>query len=153
MTVTRGRGAIIADLAGRPAPSYHHAPLSAFSALPPARAFIDGASVDAQSGETFDTYAPATGEVLAAVAACGPEDVDRAVGLIVREPVGVVAAVLPRNFPASMLAWKLGPALAATEVGRHFLRYSADSNLKRIVLEQYSELKTMWFALGTGPAA
>lgn len=117
-------------------------------------------------------------------------------GLIVREPVGVVGAVLPWNFPAAMLGWKLRPALAAgnsvivkpaelsplsalriaelaaeagipegvlnvvpghgetagralglhedvdavsftgsTEVGRHFLRYSADSNLKRITLE------------------
>ncbi|MEF2976247.1 aldehyde dehydrogenase [Subtercola sp. YIM 133946] len=34
-------------------------------------------------------------------------------GLTVREPVGVVGAVLPWNFPASMLAWKIGPALAA----------------------------------------
>ena len=33
-------------------------------------------------------------------------------GLIVREPVGVVAAVLPWNFPLMMLAWKIGPALA-----------------------------------------
>lgn len=31
--------------------------------------------------------------------------------LIVREPVGVVGAVLPWNFPASMLAWKIAPAL------------------------------------------
>jgi gamma-glutamyl-gamma-aminobutyraldehyde dehydrogenase len=35
-----------------------------------------------------------------------------AVGLIVREPVGVVGAVLPWNFPLLMLAWKIGPALA-----------------------------------------
>ena len=33
--------------------------------------------------------------------------------MIVREPVGVVAAVLPWNFPLLMLAWKIGPALAA----------------------------------------
>lgn len=33
-------------------------------------------------------------------------------GFIVREPIGVVAAVLPWNFPLMMLAWKLGPALA-----------------------------------------
>ena len=35
-----------------------------------------------------------------------------AVALIVREPVGVVAAVLPWNFPLMMMAWKIGPALA-----------------------------------------
>jgi gamma-glutamyl-gamma-aminobutyraldehyde dehydrogenase len=116
--------------------------------------------------------------------------------LITREPIGVVAAVLPWNFPMATLSWKLAPALAAgnsvivkpaelspfstlrlarlaqqagipdgvlqvlpghghvtgkalglhpdvdvvtftgsTEVGRHFLRYAADSNLKSIVLE------------------
>lgn len=36
-----------------------------------------------------------------------------AVAMIVREPIGVVACVLPWNFPLLMLAWKLGPALAA----------------------------------------
>jgi gamma-glutamyl-gamma-aminobutyraldehyde dehydrogenase len=33
--------------------------------------------------------------------------------MIVREPVGVVGLVLPWNFPLLMLAWKIGPALAA----------------------------------------
>jgi 4-(gamma-glutamylamino)butanal dehydrogenase len=121
---------------------------------------------------------------------------DDAIAMIVREPVGVVGAVLPWNFPLLMLAWKIGPALAAgnsvivkpaeqtaltalrvaelaaeaglprgvlqvlpgdgpsvgeplgmhpdvdmisftgsTETGRRFLRYAADSNLKRVVLE------------------
>ena len=32
--------------------------------------------------------------------------------LIVREPLGVVAAVVPWNYPLSMAAWKIGPALA-----------------------------------------
>jgi len=121
---------------------------------------------------------------------------DDAISMIVRQPVGVVAAVLPWNFPLLMMAWKIGPALAAgnsvivkpaeqtsltalrlaeiahmagiprgvlqvlpgdgpgvgeplgrhmgidmisftgsTETGRRFLRYAADSNLKRVVLE------------------
>ena len=38
---------------------------------------------------------------------------DDAMAMIVREPLGVVACVLPWNFPLLMLAWKLGPALAA----------------------------------------
>ncbi len=119
-----------------------------------------------------------------------------AVAMIVREPVGVVGAVIPWNYPALMAAWKLGPALAtgnavvmkparftslsllriaeiateaglppgvlnvvpgggdsvggaigrhmdidavaftgSTEVGRSFLEYSAQSNLKRVMLE------------------
>jgi len=33
--------------------------------------------------------------------------------LLVREPVGVVAAIIPWNFPLKMAVWKLGPALAA----------------------------------------
>lgn len=33
-------------------------------------------------------------------------------GLVTREPVGVVAAIVPWNFPLMMACWKLGPALA-----------------------------------------
>ena len=40
------------------------------------QAFVD---VDAASGETFDCVNPATGRVIASVAACDAEDVDRAV--------------------------------------------------------------------------
>jgi acyl-CoA reductase-like NAD-dependent aldehyde dehydrogenase len=35
-----------------------------------------------------------------------------ALALITREPLGVVGAVVPWNFPLMMAAWKLGPALA-----------------------------------------
>ncbi len=119
-----------------------------------------------------------------------------AVAMVVREPSGVVGAVIPWNYPAQMAAWKLGPVLAtgnsivikpagqtalsllriaelggeagipagvlnvvpgsgevvgvaiarhpdidvvaftgSTEVGRSFLHHSADTNLKRVVLE------------------
>jgi gamma-glutamyl-gamma-aminobutyraldehyde dehydrogenase len=44
-----------------------------------AQAFIDGQFVDAASGRTFDSINPATGAVLARVAECDAEDVDRAV--------------------------------------------------------------------------
>ena len=121
---------------------------------------------------------------------------DDAISMIVREPIGVVAAVLPWNFPMLMMAWKIGPALAAgnsvivkpaeqtsmtalriaelameagiprgvlqvlpgdgptvgeplgrhmdvdivsftgsTDTGRLFLKYAAESNLKKVVLE------------------
>ncbi|MBH3426808.1 aldehyde dehydrogenase [Pseudomonas alkylphenolica] len=33
-------------------------------------------------------------------------------GLVTRSPVGVVAAIVPWNFPLMMACWKLGPALA-----------------------------------------
>lgn len=33
--------------------------------------------------------------------------------LLVREPIGVVGAIIPWNFPLKMAIWKLGPALAA----------------------------------------
>ncbi len=33
--------------------------------------------------------------------------------MIVREPIGVIAAVVPWNFPLLLACWKLGPALAA----------------------------------------
>jgi gamma-glutamyl-gamma-aminobutyraldehyde dehydrogenase len=37
-----------------------------------------------------------------------PDDV---VSLVTREPVGVVAAIVPWNFPLTMMAWKVAPAL------------------------------------------
>jgi acyl-CoA reductase-like NAD-dependent aldehyde dehydrogenase len=119
-----------------------------------------------------------------------------AISLIRREPLGVVAAVVPWNFPLLMAAWKLGPIMAAgnsvilkpaeqssltaiklgelsieagipegvfnvvpglgeeagkalglhmqvdavaftgsTEVGKYFLQYSGQSNMKRVGLE------------------
>jgi len=166
----------------------------------PTQAFIDGSFRPAQSGKTFDSVNPATGDVLAKIAACDATDVDFAVekardafedgrwsrlhpserkealiklaklmkrnarelavmesldsgktiydcetvdipetihcllwhaelidkiydqvapssddhiAMVVREPVGVVGLVLPWNFPLLMLAWKIGPALAA----------------------------------------
>jgi acyl-CoA reductase-like NAD-dependent aldehyde dehydrogenase len=32
---------------------------------------------------------------------------------VVKEPVGVVGAIIPWNYPTSLMCWKLGPALAA----------------------------------------
>ncbi len=166
----------------------------------PASAYIDGGYRPANSGKTFATTNPATGETIAHIAACGAKDVDLAVSkareafedgrwsrlppterkdvlirfakllsrnarelavmestdsgktifdcetvdlpetihcikwhaevidkiydqvapasddhmaMILREPIGVVGLVLPWNFPLLMLAWKIGPALAA----------------------------------------
>lgn len=142
--------------------------------------------------ETFEWYAETADKVFGKVAPTG----SAALGLIVQEPIGVVGAVLPWNFPAQMYAWKVAPALimgnsvivkpaeltslsayrltelayeagvpkealqmvcglgenvgaalgrhmdvdmvsftGSTEVGRLFLQYAAESNLKEIVLE------------------
>ncbi|MEX1264918.1 MAG: aldehyde dehydrogenase [Actinomycetota bacterium] len=247
------------------------------------RAFINGAYVDAVSGETFECLTPLTGERIASVASCADADVDLAVigarqafesgvwsrsapkhrkrvllrlaelveehreelstletldmgkpirdardvdipaaaeciayyaealdklydevaptgqsdvVMVVREPLGVIGAVVPWNFPLLLAAWKIGPALAtgnsvvlkpaeqspltalrvaelaveagvpdgvlqvipgfgntagqaigrhpdvdmvaftgSTEVGKMFLRYAGESNMKRVVLE------------------
>lgn len=42
-----------------------------------------------------------------------PTPAPRAIAMIRREPVGVVGAVVPWNFPLQMAVWKLAPALAA----------------------------------------
>ncbi len=58
--------------------------------------------------DTFYWYAEAIDKVFGKVAPTGKD----ALGLIVTEPIGVVGAVLPWNFPAQMFAWKVAPALA-----------------------------------------
>jgi acyl-CoA reductase-like NAD-dependent aldehyde dehydrogenase len=54
-------------------------------------------------------YAEAVDKVYDEIAPTGPN----ALALITREPMGVVGAVVPWNYPMIMAAWKLGPALAA----------------------------------------
>ncbi|MGY0613781.1 aldehyde dehydrogenase [Vibrio sp. FJH11] len=141
---------------------------------------------------TVDWHAEAIDKIYDQTAPVGSE----AIAMIVREPIGVVGAVLPWNFPLLMLGWKIAPALAAgcsivvkpaeqtsltairiaelahqagipsgvfsvvtgsgadvgeplgrhpdvdmitftgsTATGRLFLKYSAESNLKKVVLE------------------
>ncbi|MFJ8112295.1 aldehyde dehydrogenase family protein [Streptomyces sp. NPDC096132] len=59
--------------------------------------------------ESVRWFAEAADKVFGRIAPGGPEGL----GLMSREPVGVVAAVLPWNYPLAMTAWKVGPALAA----------------------------------------
>ena len=54
-------------------------------------------------------YAEALDKVYGEVAPTGSNEL----AMIVREPIGVIAAVVPWNFPLLMAAWKLAPALAA----------------------------------------
>jgi 4-guanidinobutyraldehyde dehydrogenase/NAD-dependent aldehyde dehydrogenase len=56
----------------------------------------------------IEWYAEAIDKVYDEVAPTGHQTV----ATITREPVGVVGAIVPWNFPLLMAAWKLGPALA-----------------------------------------
>jgi gamma-glutamyl-gamma-aminobutyraldehyde dehydrogenase len=167
--------------------------LAVLDSLEAGKPITDTRDVDVpESVKTLRWYAEAIDKVFDAVAPTGPE----ALGLIVREPIGVVGAVVPWNFPLLMAMWKVAPGLAAgnsmvikpsrlsslsairlaelaseaglpdgvlnvvpgpggaagaalgrhpdvdkvtftgsTEVGRLFLQYSAESNLKAVTLE------------------
>jgi acyl-CoA reductase-like NAD-dependent aldehyde dehydrogenase len=64
----------------------------------------------ASAAEVFDAYAALTLDLRGdAISQAVPD----ALGLVLREPVGVVAVITPWNFPLILMAWKLGPALAA----------------------------------------
>ena len=54
-------------------------------------------------------YAEALDKVYGEVATTSSNEL----AMIVREPVGVIAAIVPWNFPLLLTCWKLGPALAA----------------------------------------
>ncbi len=59
---------------------------------------------------TFLYYAGAATTVLGEIA---PTDAVTTTSLVFKAPVGVVAAIGPWNYPVSLLAWKIAPALAA----------------------------------------
>ena len=167
--------------------------LATLDALEAGKPITDCRDVDLPDAvRTVRWYAEAIDKMFDHIAPTGPG----ALGLIVREPVGVVGAVVPWNFPLLMAIWKIAPALAAgnsmvvkpsklsslsairlaelaseaglpdgvlnvvpgpggtagqalgrhmdvdmvtftgsTEVGRLFLTYAAESNLKGITLE------------------
>ncbi|MDQ2091749.1 aldehyde dehydrogenase [Marimonas arenosa] len=58
---------------------------------------------------TFRYYAEALDKLYGEIAPTAPD----VLGLVHREPVGVVAAIVPWNFPLMIGSWKLAPALAA----------------------------------------
>ena len=171
----------------------HHHELAVLESIDSGKPIFDCETIDVpESMEVIAWHAEAIDKLYDQVTPSG----DDALGMIVREPFGVVAGVLPWNFPLMMAAWKIGPALAAgnsvilkpaettslsilklvelsieagiptgvlsvlpgkgsiagqalgmhpdinavsftgsTAVGKRFLEYSAQSNLKRILLE------------------
>lgn len=71
-----------------------------------------GMAIHAEAGSaaaTFRYYAEAIDKIYGEVAPT-PEAF---LGMILKEPVGVVGVIVPWNFPLMIGAWKLGPALAA----------------------------------------
>ncbi|WP_313029702.1 aldehyde dehydrogenase [Massilia alkalitolerans] len=67
-------------------------------------------SVDVQLAQNcIRWYGEAIDKIYDQVAPTGADSL----ALVTREPVGVVAAVIPWNYPMLMAAWKIGPALAA----------------------------------------
>ena len=71
-----------------------------------------GMALKAEPGSaagTFRYYAEAIDKVYGEIAPTA----DNVLALIHREPVGVVAAIVPWNFPLMIGAWKIAPALAA----------------------------------------
>lgn len=71
-----------------------------------------GMALKAEPGSAIATiryYAEAIDKIYGEIAPTS----DDVMGLIHREPVGVVAAIIPWNFPLMIGAWKLAPALAA----------------------------------------
>jgi gamma-glutamyl-gamma-aminobutyraldehyde dehydrogenase len=151
----------------------------------------------------FQWYAEAADKLYDEIAPTGADDV----AMVTREPLGVVGAVVPWNFPLDLASWKLAPALVAgnsvvlkpaeqsplsalrlgelaseaglpagvlnvvpgfgetagravglhpdvdcvaftgsTEVGKLFLRYSAESNAKPVWLECGGKSPNLVFA-------
>lgn len=83
------------------------AKLEALSSTRPVGQLIAGdIAVSAEQIRFFAEFADKEGSDLV------PTD-DANLGMIMTEPYGVVGAITPWNFPVSMAAWKLGPALAA----------------------------------------
>jgi acyl-CoA reductase-like NAD-dependent aldehyde dehydrogenase len=69
----------------------------------------DTLSVDVPScATTFQWYAEAIDKVFGEIGPTGPD----ALSLVTREPIGVVGAIVPWNYPLIITAWKLGAALA-----------------------------------------
>ncbi len=69
----------------------------------------DTLAVDVPSAaKTIQWYAETIDKLYGEIGPTGPD----ALSLVTREPIGVVAAIVPWNYPLIITAWKLGAALA-----------------------------------------
>ncbi|MEX2236937.1 MAG: aldehyde dehydrogenase family protein [Dehalococcoidia bacterium] len=64
----------------------------------------------ALTADVFDFFA---GKALDIKGESITQDVPDAIGLVIKEPVGVVGIITPWNFPLLLISWKVGPAIAA----------------------------------------
>jgi 4-guanidinobutyraldehyde dehydrogenase/NAD-dependent aldehyde dehydrogenase len=88
----------------------HRDELALLETLDMGKPIADSLAVDIPAtARCIAWYAEAIDKIYDEVAPTGHD----ALALITREPVGVVAAIVPWNFPLIMAAWKIGPALAA----------------------------------------
>jgi 4-guanidinobutyraldehyde dehydrogenase/NAD-dependent aldehyde dehydrogenase len=88
----------------------HAEELALLETLDVGKPISDSLAVDIPSAaRCIAWYAEAIDKLYDEVAPTGPD----ALATITREPVGVVGAIVPWNFPLIMAAWKIGPALAA----------------------------------------
>jgi acyl-CoA reductase-like NAD-dependent aldehyde dehydrogenase len=88
----------------------HGEELALLETLDMGKPISDSLAVDVPStANCLQWYAEAIDKIYDEVAPTGPNSL----ALVTREPLGVVGAVVPWNFPMIMAAWKLGPILAA----------------------------------------
>ena len=83
--------------------------LAELEAMEGGKPIADALGIDLpETVATIRWHAEAVDKICDKITPSGPGTLS----MVVREPIGVVAAVLPWNFPVMMAAWKLGPALA-----------------------------------------
>ncbi len=88
----------------------HRDELALLETLDVGKPISDSLDVDVPSAaRCIRWYAEAVDKIYDEVAPTGPG----ALATITREPMGVVGAIVPWNFPLIMAAWKIGPVLAA----------------------------------------
>jgi acyl-CoA reductase-like NAD-dependent aldehyde dehydrogenase len=88
----------------------HKEELALLETLDMGKPISDSVSIDVPgSANVIAWMGEAIDKLYGEIAPTGPA----VLALIEREPIGVVGAVVPWNFPLLMASWKLGPALAA----------------------------------------
>ncbi len=88
----------------------HRDELALLETLDTGKPISDSLAVDIPSAANcIRWYAEAVDKIYDEVAPTGPH----ALATITREPMGVVGAIVPWNFPLLMASWKIGPVLAS----------------------------------------